>query len=203
MASDEVSKPSSTPPYPEMILSAIEALDEKGGSNKSSISKYMESKYGELLPESHASLLAAHLQRMKDGGEVVMLKNNYVKADPTSPTPVKRGRGRPPKPKPELPPGAALPSPRPRGRPPKPKDPLAAAAALTKKKEAAAAAAAGRGLGRPRGRPPKAARTAGDDGESAAGAAASATATPQSGVKRGRGRPPKVKPPPFADVGFA
>lgn len=156
-----------------MILGAIEALDEKSGSNKSSISKHMESKYGDQLPEAHTSLLTAHLARMKESGEILMVKNNYMKPGPD--VPPKRGRGRPPKPKPMLPPGAEPPSPRPRGRPPKPKEPGA--------------------LPRPRGRPPKKDRA---DGVVTSPAAP----PPVAGVKRGRGRPPKVKPP-FADVGFA
>lgn len=174
-----------------MILGAIEALG--GGSNKSAISKYLESKYAEQLPEAHSSLLTAHLARMKESGEITLVKNNYVKAGPDAPP--KRGRGRPPKPKTPLPPGAVPPSPRPRGRPPKPKDPLAAAVAK-----------ASRGLPKPRGRPPKKLRADGEEDEAQASppsrpsAPAASSGTP--GVKRGRGRPPKVKPP-FADVGFA
>ncbi|XP_020270583.1 HMG-Y-related protein A-like, partial [Asparagus officinalis] len=82
MATDEVTKPSSLPSYSEMILGAIEALDEKSGSNKSSISKHMESKYGDQLPEAHSSLLTAHLARMKESGEILMVKNNYMKPGP-------------------------------------------------------------------------------------------------------------------------
>ncbi|KAG1334162.1 putative HMG-Y-related protein A-like [Cocos nucifera] len=85
-----------------MILAAITALNEKNGSNKSAISKYIESSYGEL-PQSHSSLLTAHLARMKESGELLLIKNNYVKPGPDAPP--KRGRGRPPKPKPVLPPG--------------------------------------------------------------------------------------------------
>ncbi|CAL9095780.1 unnamed protein product [Musa textilis] len=182
MATDE--EPSKT--YPEMIMEAIEALNEKNGSNKSAISKYIETKYGEL-PPSHSSLLTAHLSRMRESGELLFIKNNYFR--PGADVPPKRGRGRPPKPKPkpkpkpELPTGAVLPQPRPRGRPPKPKDPLAAAVAK-----------ATAGLPRRRGRPPKAARSA------ASGTAAPAAAAAGSGVKRGRGRPPKVKPALVTDV---
>ncbi|CAL9054100.1 HMG-Y-related protein A [Musa acuminata AAA Group] len=162
--------------YPEMITEAIEALNDKNGSNKSAISKYMESKYGEL-PPAHSSLLTAHLARMKESGELLFVKNNYIR--PGADAPPKRGRGRPPKPKPALPPVADLPSPRPRGRPPKPKDPLAAAVAK-----------ATAGLPRPRGRPPKVARPA----VSVTAAPAAAAAAAGGVVKRGRGRPPKVKP---------
>ncbi|KAJ0987213.1 hypothetical protein J5N97_005569 [Dioscorea zingiberensis] len=172
-SNEEPPQPTSLPPYSEMIMAAIEALNEKNGSNKSAISKYMESTYGEL-PPSHSSLLAAHLVRMKESGELIMVKNNYMRPGPD--VPPKRGRGRPPKPKAPLAPGAAPPTPRPRGRPPKPKDPLAAAVAK-----------AASGLPRPRGRPPKKARPA---VSSAAPAAAGAASSP-AGVKRGRGRPPK------------
>ncbi|WOK94007.1 hypothetical protein Cni_G02709 [Canna indica] len=167
--------------YPEMIMEAIEALNEKNGSNKSAISKYIESTYGELSP-SHASLLAEHLARMRESGELLFTKNNYLRPGPDAPP--KRGRGRPPKPKPDLPLGAVPSSPRPRGRPPKPKDPLAAAVAK-----------AAVGLPRPRGRPPKVSRP----DASVTTAPAAATAAAADGgvvVKRGRGRPPKVKPAP-------
>ncbi|KAA8547710.1 hypothetical protein F0562_004139 [Nyssa sinensis] len=92
MAAEEVNKPPSLPPYPEMILEAIADLNEKDGSNKSSISKYIESKHGDL-PAGHSNLLSDHLNSMKDSGELVFLKNNYMKPDPNAPP--KRGRGRP------------------------------------------------------------------------------------------------------------
>lgn len=80
-----------------MILAAIEGLNEKSGSNKSAISKFIEGKYGDL-PPAHASLLTAHLARMKESGELIFLKNNYFRADAPD-APPKRGRGRPPKPR--------------------------------------------------------------------------------------------------------
>ena len=78
----------------QMILAAIEGLGDKNGSNKSAISKYIEGKYGEL-PPAHASLLTAHLARMKESGELIFVKNNYFRADAPD-APQKRGRGRPP-----------------------------------------------------------------------------------------------------------
>ncbi|KAJ6370884.1 hypothetical protein OIU77_001403 [Salix suchowensis] len=117
MAAEEINKPPSLPPYPEMILSAIEALNEGNGSNKTSISKYIESNYGDL-PAGHIALLSHHLNRMKDTGEIVFWKNNYSKPDPNAPP--RRGRGRPPKPKDPLSPASSEMAPaRPRGRPPK------------------------------------------------------------------------------------
>ncbi|KAG8047361.1 hypothetical protein GUJ93_ZPchr0008g14140 [Zizania palustris] len=170
MAIDEVAAPLPLPPYPEMILAAIDALDDKNGSNKSAISNYIEGKYGDL-PPAHASLLTAHLARMKESGELIFLKNNYFRAGAPNLAP-KRGRGRPPKPKdPNAPPPAPKPSsPRPRGRPPKSKNPISDAVAQ-----------ATSGMPKPRGRPPKKAKTA-------------PTPAPAGSVKRGRGRPPKVRP---------
>ncbi|KAJ6396475.1 HMG-Y-RELATED PROTEIN A [Salix viminalis] len=176
MAAEEISKPPSLPPYPEMIWSAIAALNETGGSNKTSIAKYIESKYGDLLA-GNTALLSHHLNRMTDTGELVFCKNNYMKPDPNAPP--KRGRGRPPKPKDPIAPAADLPPARPRGRPPKdpnapPKPPKATAA----------------GTGRPRGRPRKMARPA----RGITGTPTATTAVPMTaGSGRPRGRPPKVK----------
>ncbi|OEL13824.1 HMG-Y-related protein A [Dichanthelium oligosanthes] len=187
MATEEAAKPSPLPPYPEMILAAIEGLGDKNGSNKSAISRYIEGKYGEL-PPAHASLLTAHLARMKESGELIFLKNNYFRADAPD-APPKRGRGRPPKvrdpnapPPPPKAPAAPGSSPRPRGRPPKPKDPLDAAVAQ-----------ATAGMPKARGRPPKKAKTEAPAAPSPAPASAPA-GDGSAPVKRGRGRPPKVRP---------
>ncbi|GKA37336.1 HMG-Y-related protein A-like protein [Tanacetum coccineum] len=94
MAIDQVSKPSSLPPYPQMILAAIDALKQKEGANKSLISNYIESTYG-VLPGGHSNLLAENLNKLKESGELVFYKNNYTRPDPNAP--IKRGRGRPPK----------------------------------------------------------------------------------------------------------
>ncbi|KAF2300501.1 hypothetical protein GH714_013840 [Hevea brasiliensis] len=180
MAAEEIDKPLSLPPYPEMILAAVEALNEKNGSNKTSISKYIESKYGEL-PAAHTTLLSHHLNRMKDTGELVFWKNNYMKAEPNAPP--RRGRGRPPKAKVPLPPGSVVARARPRGRPPK--DPNAPLTPKPVKPKVAAT-----GSGKPRGRPRKMARpTGGMSGTTTTTAVAMAT-----GTGRPRGRPPKVKP---------
>jgi hypothetical protein len=177
----------------QMILAAIDGLGDKNGSNKSAISRYIEGKYGEL-PPAHASLLTAHLSRMKESGELIFLKNNYFRADAPD-APPKRGRGRPPKVRdPNAPPpppkSPSVGSGRPRGRPPKPKDPLDAAV-----KQATA------GMPKARGRPPKKAKTeaAADAAASSPAAAPAPSPAPASGdgsapVKRGRGRPPKVRP---------
>jgi hypothetical protein len=173
----------------QMILAAIEGLGDKNGSNKSAISKFIEDKYGDL-PPAHASLLTAHLARMKESGELIFLKNNYFRADAPD-APPKRGRGRPPKARdPNAPPPppkspASAGTGRGRGRPPKAKSALDAAV-----KQATA------GMPKARGRPPKKAKTS-EDGASPAPKPAPTPAPAGDGstpVKRGRGRPPKVRP---------
>lgn len=172
MATEEVNKPPSLPPYPEMIFRAIEALNSDNGSNKSTISKYIESTYGNL-PTGHSSLLTHHLNMMKASGELVFWKNNYMKRDPTAPP--RRGRGRPPKPKGPLPPNSALSPPKPRGRPPK--DPNAPPKPPTPVQMKVSS-----GTGKPRGRPRKFPQPA-------------TTPAPPAPSGRPRGRPPKVKAP--------
>ncbi|XP_078438487.1 HMG-Y-related protein A-like [Wolffia australiana] len=154
------------PPYSEMILEAIDGLNEKTGSSKAKISKYIESKHGDL-PSDHAEQISDQLTKMKDAGEIVFAKNNYMRPDPNSPA--KRSRGRPPKPKEPLPEGYVAPAPKPRGRPPKAKDGLSAK--LAKVAE---------GLPKRRGRPPN--------------KQPKKAPAPAAGAKRGRGRPPKAKP---------
>ncbi|XP_073286538.1 uncharacterized protein [Primulina huaijiensis] len=206
--------PPTLPQYPEMILTAIEELNEKNGSNKTSISKHIESTYGNL-PPAYSTLLTHHLNRMKSSGQVVFFKNNYLKPDPNSPP--RRGRGRPPKPKAPLPPGTVLPPPRPRGRPPKSRDtsdhpplpkrnPASATNSMSGKKRGRPPKAAAEqvptdtpttsatgGEPRSRGRPPKAAAE-----QVTTGIPALSTT---GGEPRGRGRPPKVKPAVAAPVG--
>ncbi|KAK4596766.1 hypothetical protein RGQ29_014699 [Quercus rubra] len=165
--------PSTLPLYPEMIMTAVEALNNE--ANKSAISKHIETAYPNI-PATHSTLLSHHLNKMKQSGQLVLVKNNYMKPDPNAPP--KRGRGRPPKPKAPMSPGAVASPPRPRGRPPKPRDPFAPVPSPTKK-------AASSGSGRPRGRPPKKAKTA---------ASSAPAVAPTGGSPRGRGRPPKVKP---------
>lgn len=131
-----------------MIMEAIDELKLAEGVSKPSISKFMESKYGEM-PAGHADLLTEHLTTMKDSGELVFIKNNYLK--PSSDAPPKRGRGRPPKAKEPVPAGAVLAPPRPRGRPKK--DPNAPPA--PKKLKTPAATPSVSKTGRPRGRPRK------------------------------------------------
>lgn len=131
-----------------MIMEALDSLNPTEGANKSTISKFMETKYGEM-PCGHSDLLSRHLSMMKDNGELVFIKNNYLKPGPTAPP--KRGRGRPPKPKEPLPPGTISAPPRPRGRPRK--DPNAPPA--PKKSKPPSSPTSIPSTGRPRGRPRK------------------------------------------------
>lgn len=167
----------------QLILAAIEAVNDKNGVNKSTISKHIEASYGNL-PAAHSTLLSHHLNRMKASGQLVMLKNNYLKPDPNAPP--RRGRGRPPKPKDPLATETVVSPPRPRGRPPKSRDPLAPVSSPSKTKPPSS--------GRKRGRPPKMTKTA------AAEAPSRVAPTTATGAPRGRGRPPKVKAPVAAPV---
>ncbi|KAF2295448.1 hypothetical protein GH714_032951 [Hevea brasiliensis] len=167
-----------------MILAAIAALDEKNGSNKTSISKYIESKYRDL-PAAHSTLLSHHLNRMKATGELIFWKNNYMKADPNAPP--RRGRGRPPKSKVPLPPGIVVSPARPRGRPPK--DPNAPPKPVKPKP-------ATTGSEKPRGRPRKMAQSM----EEVNGTATTTIVAMATGTGRPRGRPPKVRPASVTEV---
>ncbi|XP_039127118.1 LOW QUALITY PROTEIN: HMG-Y-related protein A-like [Dioscorea cayenensis subsp. rotundata] len=186
-ATDEPSDQASFPSYSEMIMAAIDALNDGNGASESLISKFIEETYGGL-PSTHSVDLAVELARMKDSGELVLGENYYKRPD--AGVAPKRGRGRPPKGEDLRDDGEAVATPtvaasivpRPRGRPPKPKDPLAAAVAK-----------AAHGLPKRRGRPPKNPR--------APAAVAPVAPAAVVGVKRGRGRPPKVKPQ-LGDVGF-
>ncbi|KAI3730670.1 hypothetical protein L1987_61842 [Smallanthus sonchifolius] len=161
--------------YPQLIFAAVKAIDEKNGANKSAISNHIETNSGNL-PAAHSTLLSHNLNKMKAAGQLIMVKNNYVKPDDDAPP--RRGRGRPPKSKVAISPDTVVVSPaKPRGRPPKVKESPAPTTAEPSVS------------GRKRGRPPKLGRSV-------------AKAPPAaSGERRGRGRPPKVKAPFAAPVG--
>eukprot|EP00268_Persea_americana_P005422 TRINITY_DN11815_c1_g1_i1.p1 TRINITY_DN11815_c1_g1~~TRINITY_DN11815_c1_g1_i1.p1 ORF type:complete len:201 (-),score=35.75 TRINITY_DN11815_c1_g1_i1:249-851(-) len=162
------SKPSSAhnhPPYAEMIISAIRTLNEKKGSSRTAIDKFITAVYLDL-PPSHSSKLTAHLRRLKDKGRLVMVRHSYKLPNQVK-NPVsgeKRGRGRPPKTKSLGAPEAAVVK-RPRGRPRKVEGLDGGDGAVV--------------MGKKRGRPPKKAKTEGGDGATSIG--------------RPRGRPRKVK----------
>ncbi|KAL7114646.1 hypothetical protein ACP275_04G134100 [Erythranthe tilingii] len=101
------------PPYAEMITAAISELNERNGSSKRAVAKYIETHYSNL-PPTHSALLTHYLKRLKINGQILMVKHSYklprstpppavngaVKPDPAS-TGSKRRPGRPPKPKPD------------------------------------------------------------------------------------------------------
>ncbi|KAJ0232498.1 hypothetical protein HA466_0289960 [Hirschfeldia incana] len=115
------------PPYSEMICTAIVALNEADGSSKQAISRFIERTYTGI-PHAHGALLTHHLKSLKTSGVLIMVKKSYKLAPagssgvavepprsdlainnsvnkiqdlvPTSST-QKRGRGRPPKAKPD------------------------------------------------------------------------------------------------------
>ncbi|KAH9626795.1 hypothetical protein KSS87_001954 [Heliosperma pusillum] len=156
MATQEIDRPPSLPPYPEMIMAAVDALDEPMGSNKTSISKFIESKYPNL-PPGHATLLKHHLNRMKDSGQIIFWKNNYMKPRPDF---IRRGRGRPPKSKePGMPTSGSA---KPKSRP---GDSSGESVQLKKKKVSPDNGEQPTKTGRGRGRPPKAKPTMGTGGE--------------------------------------
>lgn len=157
-------------------MGAIEAVDDKNGANTAAISRHIESMYGEL-PAAHSTLLSHHLNRMKQTGELVFFKGNYLKPDPTRTS--RRGPGRPPKEK-ISPEGDVASPPKKRGRPAK---------VVSSEGEAPATSPRPRGRpksvdravnvsasGRPRGRPAKVVDTAA-----------------LVSLKRPRGRPAKAK----------
>ncbi|TKW33061.1 hypothetical protein SEVIR_2G208700v4 [Setaria viridis] len=86
-AAPELASPPPPPPlrplpsYSEMILEAIDALDNANGSNKTAISGYLKNKCRASLPSDHTSLLTINLGRMKSSGELVFARNNYFRPD--------------------------------------------------------------------------------------------------------------------------
>ncbi|XP_021772257.1 HMG-Y-related protein A-like [Chenopodium quinoa] len=184
----------SFPDYPQMIMGAIEGLNEKEGSSKEAITNYIESNYVDL-PPTHATHVGHTLEKLRQTGQLMMLKDDtYILNDeqqeeeeladePTNglsgltSSPIKRGRGRPPKPKGNnnTPSGPGQIQPvRPRGRPPKERDPLAPVTRPSKPPSS----------GRPRGRPKKNPSEVSVSSVTGGGAGI-------GGVKRGRGRPRK------------
>ncbi|KAL6518098.1 hypothetical protein OROMI_033799 [Orobanche minor] len=106
----------SHPPYAEMITAAVSALNERNGSSKRAVAKYIEAHYSNL-PSTHSALLTHHLKRLKTNGQLLMVKHSYMLPRSAHiPTPVngavnavysdtsagaKRRPGRPPKLKPD------------------------------------------------------------------------------------------------------
>lgn len=85
MTSDHVADPNlppppsnhAHPPYSEMITAAITALKDKDGSSRQAISKYIEKEYPNL-PPTHSIMLTHHLKRLKNQGQLMMIKHSYM-----------------------------------------------------------------------------------------------------------------------------
>ncbi|CAN6353024.1 unnamed protein product [Urochloa humidicola] len=65
------SSPLSLTSYPEMIVEALEALDNENGSNSAAIASYLEGKYGTRLSGRHAVFVRGQLSIMKARGQVL------------------------------------------------------------------------------------------------------------------------------------
>ncbi|KAH0462348.1 hypothetical protein IEQ34_009923 [Dendrobium chrysotoxum] len=110
------------PPYKDMVLNALEALNGRNGSSRHAISKYISDNYSDL-PPTHSSLLSHHLRRLQSNGVIQMFKHSYKLADPPAAEDSgaavgSKKRGRPRKNVPA--PSSVLDkTPKKRGRPPK------------------------------------------------------------------------------------
>ncbi|XP_073281926.1 uncharacterized protein [Primulina huaijiensis] len=201
------------PPYVEMITAAIAALNERNGSSKKAIVKYIESHYSNL-PPTHSALLTHHLKRLKNSGQILMVKYSYklprsgvsspVSANGTVPDSTasigsKKRPGRPPKAKSVQ---AAVPV---FGQQDVPMNDVPVVVPVMVEQQSAAVGslrpahvAVGPGGGnsvsgitRGRGRPPK---------QGGSKLRPQKSGAVQTGVGRGRGRPKKIAAPPAARV---
>jgi linker histone H1 and H5 family len=62
--------------YVQMILKAVASLNERGGSSKRAISKFIKTKYTDL-PKRHDTMLALHLRRLRTKGALHMHRRSY------------------------------------------------------------------------------------------------------------------------------
>ncbi|VAI32293.1 unnamed protein product [Triticum turgidum subsp. durum] len=92
MANGGSPKSGDIPPYPEMILAAIEALGDKNGSSKSAISSYIEEKAAPKDPNTPKRGRGRPPKAKDSMADAV--KEAVAKATTGMP----RGRGRPPGP---------------------------------------------------------------------------------------------------------
>ncbi|CAH9143953.1 unnamed protein product [Cuscuta epithymum] len=97
-----------------MITTAVATLKETNGSSRQAIARYIDRFYSDL-PHTHSSLLSHHLKRLKNTGQLVMVKHSYklpgsltqkhplpeIKENGALTTCSKKRPGRPPKLKPE------------------------------------------------------------------------------------------------------
>ncbi|CAL4896713.1 unnamed protein product [Urochloa decumbens] len=61
----------SLPSYPEMVVEALQALDNENGSNSAAIVGYLEGNYGTRLSGRHAVFVRGQLSIMKARGQVL------------------------------------------------------------------------------------------------------------------------------------
>ncbi|XP_021756224.1 uncharacterized protein LOC110721398 [Chenopodium quinoa] len=156
--------PPTHPSYAEMITAAIMWDSSQGkaeGSSKRAIAKYIDRVYTNL-PPTHSALLTHHLKRLKNSGQLVMIKNSYqlpvvaaaaAAASGAAAVPL---RSAPPSQLNPQPQDSTTPKKRP-GRPPKAK-PLGHPSPGSVGPSPAPAAGVGNGPStgkRPRGRPPR------------------------------------------------
>ncbi|KAI9077458.1 hypothetical protein K1719_040577 [Acacia pycnantha] len=85
------------PSYHLMIGTAVVTLNDKNGSTKNAIAKFIEQNYPHV-PSINPDLLTQHLDLRKRSGLLSMVNNSYKL--PPSPPSAGRKRGRPPKSKP-------------------------------------------------------------------------------------------------------
>lgn len=66
------------PSYQEMISSAIIALNEKDGSSRQAIAKYIDNNFQIVPSQAHSYELTQQLKRMKNTGQLVLVKHSYM-----------------------------------------------------------------------------------------------------------------------------
>ncbi|KAK1404350.1 hypothetical protein POM88_003955 [Heracleum sosnowskyi] len=66
------------PPYEEMIRRAVMALNEKEGSSRQKISRYIENEFHVPKSTLHEFELTQHLRQMKNFGQLVLVRHSYM-----------------------------------------------------------------------------------------------------------------------------
>ncbi|XP_057964313.1 histone H1-like [Malania oleifera] len=65
------------PPYFPMICEAITSLKDRTGSSQPAIAKFIEDKYGKLLPPNFKKLLSVQLKKFAKSEKLAKVKNSY------------------------------------------------------------------------------------------------------------------------------
>ncbi|KAL4361939.1 hypothetical protein GQ457_04G029090 [Hibiscus cannabinus] len=65
------------PPYLDMISEAISTLKDRTGSSQPAIAKFIEDKYGKMLPPNFKKLLSVQLNKFVKSEKLAKLKNSY------------------------------------------------------------------------------------------------------------------------------